>query len=168
MFARLIAIPGIAALAADPADAEEVTDRDRFELWTKCSPVKLYVWVDGFTDEDREELSERITAMARSRLRAARVYAPPDSPASLTISEFAVHVSLLQNSPIRRFFFGNGRFFLIGGLDMEPSLWYGAGVTATTYGETAPCPCDHPYQMPGSGFKGNFSRPSPGRSARWA
>ncbi len=79
-----------------------------------------------------------------------------------------VRTSLLQNSPIRRFFFGNGRFFLIGGLDMEPSLWYGAGVTATTYGETAPCPCDHPYQMPGSGFKGNFSRPSPGRSARRA
>ncbi len=74
----------------------------------------------------------------------------------------------LAEFPDQAVFFGNGRFFLIGGLDMEPSLWYGTGVTTTTYGETAPCPCDHPYQMPGGAFKGNFSRPSPGRSARWA
>ena len=74
----------------------------------------------------------------------------------------------LAELPDQAVFFGNGRFFLTGGLDMEPSLWYESGVKTTTYGETAPCPYVRVYQMPGGTFKGNFFPPSPRRSARWA
>ncbi len=75
---------------------------------------------------------------------------------------------LLAELPDQVVFFGNGRFFLIAGMDMEPSLWYEAGAKTTTCRETAPCPCVRVHQMPGGTSRGNFRRPSPGRSARWA
>ncbi len=74
-------------------------------------------------------------------------------------------MSLSQNSLIKRFFSETGALF-VAGLDMEPSLLYEAGVRTTTYRETAPCPYVRPYQMLGSGSKGNFSRPAPRKPPR--
>ena len=59
----------VLALAA-PLEAQEVTDEDRFRLFTECADVSLSVLMGaeiGLTEI-------RISTMARSRLRAARIY----------------------------------------------------------------------------------------------
>ncbi len=57
----------LAATLACPMEAEEAKDIiDRFGLWTDCAPLRLIV--------EQHRLDSRIQVIARSRLRAARIY----------------------------------------------------------------------------------------------
>ena len=59
---------------AAPLAAQEVTDEDRFRLFTECADVGLGV-IMGAEEGAEIGLTEiRISTMARSRLRAARIY----------------------------------------------------------------------------------------------
>jgi len=61
-------------LAAPSGAAEKVTDSDRFKLWDGCRPMHLVV---ENLPKDATEIGltkKAITVMARSRLRAARLY----------------------------------------------------------------------------------------------
>ncbi len=70
-------IPPIAAAAlffTASALAENVTTRDRFELWNDCKPMRLVV-EDLHEDAAEIGLTEAaIETAVRSRLRAARLY----------------------------------------------------------------------------------------------
>ena len=64
-------------LAAGSASADEVSDRDRFELWNDCRPLSLEV-VDGLS-EDADAIvigltEDAIEAAVRSRLRTAQLH----------------------------------------------------------------------------------------------
>ncbi len=79
----------VAVLAIFPAEAEEVTELDRFRLWNECRTIRLVV-------EDMSEhastigLTKRAVETAvRSRLRAARLY---DS--NLSNAYFYVRISI--------------------------------------------------------------------------
>ena len=61
------------------ASADTVTPRDRFELWTLCKPVPLFVSIwdaaEGkFVDRKDGLAREAVEIAIRSRLRAANIY----------------------------------------------------------------------------------------------
>ena len=70
-------------LAAAPASAGEVSDRDRFELWNDCKPMLLRV--SGLPDDAAEIglTKEAIEIAVRSRLRGARLYSENFAQANL-------------------------------------------------------------------------------------
>ena len=74
------------------ATGQEGFDRDRFELFTECAPVGLFVTVEGSQAEEMGLTEERVRTMAESRLRGARLYtsAPP---------YFQVNIGTLDNGP---------------------------------------------------------------------
>ncbi len=57
-------------------------------------------------------------------------------------------------------------FFRRLGLETGLSSWYAGATIHTTCRETAPCPWESSYQMPGTAFKGNFCLSWPRRPAR--
>lgn len=68
--AALVALPALAAVFS----AAESNAADDFQLWNACRPTDLLV--EGL-DNDAAEIGltkERIETLARSRLRAARIY----------------------------------------------------------------------------------------------
>ena len=73
---RITYILAIASLltSSPAASSNEVSDRDRFQLWNYCLPVELLVET---LDQDAADIGlteEAITIAVRSRLRAARLY----------------------------------------------------------------------------------------------
>lgn len=71
------ALPLVAALSlflAAPAAAEDVTDLDRFQLWSDCRGMRLSVADLGEDAADIDLTEEAIETAVRSRLRAARLY----------------------------------------------------------------------------------------------
>ena len=75
---NLIAAALGAALLSTPAGAGDVTDPDRFQLWSECQPVSLTV---EDLSEDAAEIGltkEAIEVAVRSRLRGARIYGDGD------------------------------------------------------------------------------------------
>ena len=61
-------------LTAASASASEVSDYDRFRLWSGCNPMHL--WVGDISDDGIAAglTKEAIEVAVRSRLRAARIY----------------------------------------------------------------------------------------------
>ena len=71
-----IGIVATVLLFAAPASAETVDDRDRFQLWNNCEPVRLIV-EDLPADAGKIGLRrEDIQTAVRSRLRSARIFTP--------------------------------------------------------------------------------------------
>lgn len=67
-------------LTAASASASEMSDFDRFQLWNGCLSMTLYV---GKLSDDARDIGldeENIATVVRSRLRAARIYAPAMVP----------------------------------------------------------------------------------------
>ena len=58
------------------ATAQDVSDRDRFQLFNECGPMNLVVqdYGDGADWADMGLTVDRLQTMAESRLRAARLY----------------------------------------------------------------------------------------------
>ena len=66
---------------ADASGTEEfwrrLEESQRVRLFSNCASLGLFVWVNGEeSEEELEELKERLDTMAESRLRAARLYGP--------------------------------------------------------------------------------------------
>ena len=94
-----------AALAAVPSHAQ--TDRERFELWTGCGPVRVVADLaeqphDGAAGTGLAEADA--AAAARARLRAARLHdgeATPSLYVNVTVPGGAYAVTLLLFKPMR-------------------------------------------------------------------
>ena len=71
---------GLTFALALPLGGQEVTDRERFELFTECAPVKMIAPITGEEAEEIGLTEDRIHTMAESRLRAARLWS--EEPAS--------------------------------------------------------------------------------------
>ena len=65
---------GLTFALALPLDGQEVTDRERFELFTECAPVNMIAPITGEEAEEIGLTEDRIRTMAESRLRAAGLW----------------------------------------------------------------------------------------------
>ena len=65
---------GLTFALALPLDGQEVTDWERFELFTECAPIYMRALITGEEAEEIGLTSDRIKTMAESRLRAARLW----------------------------------------------------------------------------------------------
>ena len=65
----------ILCLAAVSASAGEVSERDRFQLWTGCKPLEILVSQINKNATAIGLTKEQVEVAARSRLRTARIYA---------------------------------------------------------------------------------------------
>ena len=83
---RYLIVLLLSLLAMRPGVTEEVSVYDRFELWTDCEPLKLYV---NFQKDDENEIDltkEDIEIAVRSRLRSARMYTDELSSLHLAVN----------------------------------------------------------------------------------
>lgn len=74
MTRRIVPLAAVALFLAAPASAEEVSDIDRFRLWSACQPMHLVV---GSLHQDAADIGlakDAIETAVRSRLRGARLY----------------------------------------------------------------------------------------------
>lgn len=74
MTRRILPLAAAALFLAAPASAEEVSDLDRFSLWSACKPMRLAV---ESLDQDAADIGlakDAIETAVRSRLRGARLY----------------------------------------------------------------------------------------------
>ena len=74
MTRRILPLAAAALFLAAPASAEEVSDHDRFMLWSACKPLRLVV---ESLDQDAADIGlakDAIETAVRSRLRGARLY----------------------------------------------------------------------------------------------
>ena len=73
--------------AQDNPSAQERADlRDRFQLFTRCNPLGISVYVQGDKADEIELTEERVRTMAESRLRAARLYGSHKGVPSLAVT----------------------------------------------------------------------------------
>ena len=105
---RYALIPAVllAALAGPVAADSDSTPRERFELFTYCSP--MYLLVEGLGENaKRIGLTHKsLFAAAESRLRAARLFEPADKPGpylyvNVNVSGSAFSVSVEFNKVFR-------------------------------------------------------------------
>ena len=59
---------------AVPVEGQEVTDYERFQLFTECAPLKVLAPISGEEAEEIGLTQNRILTMAESRLPAARLW----------------------------------------------------------------------------------------------
>ena len=78
-----------ALLAVLPVQAEEMNDRDRFDLWNECKPVALTVKYLPDKSTEIAPTQDGIETTARSRLRTARLHDPTDTARLSSILRFA-------------------------------------------------------------------------------
>ena len=74
--------------------ADEITIKDRFDLWNECEPIELVVSADGGESDGKA----RAEVLVRSRLRAARIFNASGQnahPATLNL-----HVSPIRKAMI--------------------------------------------------------------------
>ena len=64
-------------LLANSAAGQEITGLDLFQLWNDCDPVFLAVESLNDSAEKAGLTKQRIQTMAKSGLRAARIYSHP-------------------------------------------------------------------------------------------
>ena len=65
------------------AVAQEITKRDRFELWAHCKPMRLIIET-SYPGQYSIDLQTRGETMLRSKLRGARLYDPDETTMFLT------------------------------------------------------------------------------------
>ena len=80
---------GLLALALTIAPVQDVTDYDRFQLFSNCEPMNLLIF--GFSDANKNEeeiglTEERVQFAMESRLRSARLYTSDRSRPYLSVS----------------------------------------------------------------------------------
>ena len=74
MIRRIVPLVAAALFLAAPASAEEVSDHDRFRLWSACQPMQLVVEPLRQDAADIGLAKDAIETAVRSRLRGARLY----------------------------------------------------------------------------------------------
>ena len=102
---RYLSIIILLCLAAVSAVAGEVSEHDRFQLWNGCKPLAIFVSQINENATAIGLTKEQVEVAARSRLRAARIYASEVKPGQSSIyvnvdigksGTFLVSVELLK------------------------------------------------------------------------
>ena len=88
---------------AIPAEGQESQQElERFRLFTACAPVSLRVFVGDDDDEPIGLTGDRVRTMAESRLRAARLYTPDLSAATLDMGIVVFRNAYAYNAVIAK------------------------------------------------------------------